>query len=472
MNQSEQEKRIMIENQLSEGFRSTDQVLSHEELLSILDKKHQRGEFSRDLFDQLIGQLDASGEELTIRSFAEVWIRAEENLIRTQEANEDEINALELERDDYIQKKVEIEDNEIRNAYNIMQNSELNVFVQNIENIRRNNGDQMAANFVLQCESQQVETGISDNPSNFNVNKNFRFNVKTGQSPLEVFMLDVTSHSGEEIEGVINIPLYDLKDQAKKTVSMNFLHPTSNTELPTKINMDVTWVFSNVKLYADKIANLEYEIEDKTLENNEVKNYLHDLYSPFPLLRKNVPIVEDQRPNLETFHNPNIGVAREKQFARLPHSSSPVSILLIMAYIYLIVSLITSYDRCVFMDLLVAFLLFSALQLNIPLFSKGFGIKAISGIVVALLIDIVWLFYYTVPWWKTGHIDGFSHLYLRRAMIIFSYILMLIRIIMIISIVLSLKELPDSKNEFEIKKENKASKYDPFGSNQQTFPGF
>lgn len=462
----------MIENQLSEGFRSTDQVLSHEELLSILDKKHQRGEFSRDLFDQLIGQLDASGEELTIRSFAEVWIRAEENLIRTQEANEDEINALELERDDYIQKKVEIEDNEIRNAYNIMQNSELNVFVQNIENIRRNNGDQMAANFVLQCESQQVETGISDNPSNFNVNKNFRFNVKTGQSPLEVFMLDVTSHSGEEIEGVINIPLYDLKDQAKKTVSMNFLHPTSNTELPTKINMDVTWVFSNVKLYADKIANLEYEIEDKTLENNEVKNYLHDLYSPFPLLRKNVPIVEDQRPNLETFHNPNIGVAREKQFARLPHSSSPVSILLIMAYIYLIVSLITSYDRCVFMDLLVAFLLFSALQLNIPLFSKGFGIKAISGIVVALLIDIVWLFYYTVPWWKTGHIDGFSHLYLRRAMIIFSYILMLIRIIMIISIVLSLKELPDSKNEFEIKKENKASKYDPFGSNQQAFPGF
>ena len=462
----------MIENQLSEGFRSTDQVLSHEELLSILDKKHQRGEFSRDLFDQLIGQLDASGEELTIRSFAEVWIRAEENLIRTQEANEEEINALELERDDYIQKKVEIEDNEIRNAYNIMQNSELNVFVQNIENIRRNNGDQMAANFVLQCESQQVETGISDNPSNFNVNKNFRFNVKTGQSPLEVFMLDVTSHSGEEIEGVINIPLYDLKDQAKKTVSMNFLHPTSNTELPTKINMDVTWVFSNVKLYADKIANLEYEIEDKTLENNEVKNYLHDLYSPFPLLRKNVPIVEDQRPNLETFHNPNIGVAREKQFARLPHSSSPVSILLIMAYIYLIVSLITSYDRCVFMDLLVAFLLFSALQLNIPLFSKGFGIKAISGIVVALLIDIVWLFYYTVPWWKTGHIDGFSHLYLRRAMIIFSYILMLIRIIMIISIVLSLKELPDSKNEFEIKKENKASKYDPFGSNQQAFPGF
>lgn len=462
----------MIENQLSEGFRSPDQVLSHEELLSILDKKHQRGEFSRDLFDQLIGQLDASGQDLSIRSFAEVWIRAEENLIRTQEANEDEINALELERDDYIQKKVEIEDNEIRNAYNIMQNSELNVFVQNIENIRRNNGDHMAANFVLQCESQQVETGISDNPASFNVNKNFRFNVKTGQSPLEVFMLDVTSHSGEEIEGVINIPLYDLKDQAKKTISMNFLHPTSNTELLTKINMDVTWVFSNVKLYADKIANLEYEIEDKTLENNEVKNYLHDLYSPFPLLRKNVPIVEDQRPNLETFHNPNIGVAREKQFARLPSSSSPVSILLIMAYIYLIVSLITSYDRCVFMDLLVAFLLFSALQLNIPLFSKGFGIKAISGIVVALLIDIVWLFYYTIPWWKTGHIDGFSHLYLRRAMIIFSYILMVIRIIMIISIVLSLKELPDSKNEFEIKKENKASKYDPFGSNQQAFPGF
>jgi len=472
MEQTESEKRSMIENQLSEGFRPVNEPINPNELLSILDKKHQRGQFSRDLFDQLSNQVNNMGAPMTIRTFAEVWLRAEENLKRTEEANQNEIQQMKHERDDFIQKKIDMEDKEIRNANKIMQNSELTVFVHSVENVCRRDGSPFTANFILQCEGQQVETGLCMNPDYFEINKNFKFNIKTGQSPLEIIMVDGVNMNEESVEGVISVPLFELKDQKKVSITLHFLDPNGRNEMPTAVTMDLTWIYSMVKLYSDSIAGLEHEIAEKEAENEDVRNYLFELYSPFPLLRKQAPAQVEVKTKVEGFFNPNVAATREKQFARLPASNSPLTLSLIIAYVYLIISLLTSFNRSVFMDLLVSFLLFSAMQLNIPLFSKGFAYKAIGGIVVAIIIDSVWLSFYLKPWWKTGYEDSYSLLYVRRAMIVFSFILMLIRVITIIVIFFTAKELPDNRDEFDLKKADLKNTNSDFGSEIKGFAGF
>lgn len=472
MEQPESEKRAMIENQLAEGFRDINNPMSPNELVSVLDKKHQRGQFSRDLYDQLTNQLSNMGMPLTIKNFTEVWLRAEENLKRTEEANLNEIQQMKNERDDFIQKKIEMEDKEVRNANKIMQNSELTVFIHNIENICKRDGNPFTANFILQCEGQQVETGLCMNPEFYEINKEFKFNIKTGQSPLEIIMVDGVDMNEESVEGVISVPLFELKDQKKVNVTLQFLDPNGRNEMPTSITMDLTWIYSMVKLYSDSISNLEHEITEKEAEIDDVKNYLFELYSPFPLLRKQAPVQTDVKTKVEGFFNPNVAAAREKQFARLPASNSPLTLLLMTAYIYLLIALMTSFNRCVFMDLLVSFLLFSAMQLNIPLFSKGFAYKAIGGIIVAIIIDSVWLAFYTKPWWNTGYEDSYSLLYVRRSMVVFSYTLMVIRLITVIIIFFTTKELPESKDEFDLKMAETKNTNSEFGSEIRGFAGF
>lgn len=472
MEHSEQEKRSMIENQLSEGFRPLNDPINPAEMLSVLDKKHPRAQFSRDLFDQLTGQLQSMGIPMTIRNFAEVWLRAEDNLKRTEEANFSEIQQMKNDRDDFIQKKIEMEDKEVRNANKIMQNSELTAVIHSVENVCKRDGNLFTANFILQCEGQQVETGLCMNPDYFEINKTFKFNIKTGQSPFEIIMIDGVSNNTESVEGVISIPLFEFKDQRKVSLTMHFLDPDGRNELPTAITMDMTWIYSMVKFYSDSVSNLEQEITEKEAENEDVRNYLFELYSPFPLLRKQAPAQAEMKTKVEGFVNPNIGAPREKQFARLPASNSPLTLLLIIAYIYLLISLLTSFHRTVFLDLLISFLIFSAMQLNIPLFSKGFAYKAIGGIVVATIIDILWLVAYMKPWWGTGYQDGYSLLFVRRAMIVFSYILMAVRVITLVVVFFTSKELPDNKDEFDLKKADMKNTNSDFGSEIKGFAGF
>ncbi len=67
---------------------------------------------------------------------------------------------------------------------------------------------------------------------------------------------------------------------------------------------------------------------------------------------------------------------------------------------------------------------------------------------MAIIIDVVWLIYYTERWWNTGYDDSYSQLHLRRAMIVLSYLLMLVRVLVIIALSLSYKDLPIGDDEF------------------------
>ena len=102
MYQTEEEKVNIIQNQLSEGMRDIDTPISQDEFIEILDKKHKMGNFDRDLFNQLNGQLDKNNRPLTIRNFSDIWLQAQKRLENNMDNLEQEIRDLKEERDNYI----------------------------------------------------------------------------------------------------------------------------------------------------------------------------------------------------------------------------------------------------------------------------------------------------------------------------------------------------------------------------------
>jgi hypothetical protein len=429
-----------------------------------LNKKNQGRPFNDDLFEQLSHQVQKNRSTLTIRNFVEVWLQAENRLLTNIDRLKTETQEYNEERDNYVVYKQESE-NERLNAHGIMPNSELVIFIKSIEDICRGNGQKVRANFVLTCEGQSAETGLSDDPSYFEVNKNFKFAIKTGSDPLDIRMFPVST-SDPEGEGAVRIPLNLLNSQNRISEAYNFKDHYDRV-LPTTIQLEMQWIYSNQKLYTDAIHNLDEAIRGKQDEKESAENYLEELYGPFPPLKKTLKPREKPVAILSTY-NPNAGFATEKQFAKMPEATNRIfsRLLLYSIYVYVFVALITSYDRTVFLDLLVSLLLFSAILLNTPQLIKPFAIKVFCGITLAIAIDIVWLVFYLDIWWNTGYQDSYSLLYVRRFLIVCSFVLMLVRLLVLMALGVSFSELATGDDEFlleENSKRNEAQVFKPYG---------
>ena len=93
-----------------------------------------------------------------------------------------------------------------------MPNSKLTVSVQEILDIRNQEGRPINAWFTMECEEQQFEIGISDSPDLFRVGKEYEFEIQTGDDPLRVLMTGVDGQLTQEDPGWIELPLYNIND--------------------------------------------------------------------------------------------------------------------------------------------------------------------------------------------------------------------------------------------------------------------
>jgi hypothetical protein len=473
MFQSEEEKLNIIQNKLSEGVRNVNAEIHEDELLEILDQNTASGVFNRELFTQLTNQIHKNNENLTIKNFSLIWLQAEQRLSKNIVSLSKEIEELKDERDNYIKLKNENQEHERLNANNIMQGSELNVKINVIQHIVNQNNQPGNANFILGCEGQTAETGISDNPHMFNVDKTFKFEIKTGEEPLTITMVGATNLDNEP-DGIIDIDLKELKDQHSVTHDINFYYD-QNRMLPTVMNLELLWIYSYVKLYNDSITQINKEIYDNETQIENSETFLSDLYAPFKSIRRESPYTKRNR-EVKEVYNPHLNQVVDKKFSRIPVDTNPnvSKFLLFVVYFYVFFALITSFDRVVFLDLLMSLLLFSSLQLNMPMFVKSFANKIIFGIIAAIILDSVWLTFYLKPWWWTGYEDGFSLLMLRRTMIVFSFILMLVRLLVLIAIFLTYSNLQTAADEFDnndVKGFDEQTFFHPHSSGNQDYPG-
>jgi hypothetical protein len=450
MQMSEFEKRSIIEGQLAEGHRNPDVEISEGELQSILTKKNQGRPFNPDLFEQLVEQLRRSGAPLTVRNFTDIWLQAESRLVASVGQMEGEIQSSVRERDELVEQKKKYA-NEQLNAYGIMNNSQLVVVVRSIENITRADGTRSNANFLLSCEGQSAETGNSIDPDLFNVNKTFKFNIQTGNDPLLINLVPTASNDPKD-GGYIQIPLSGLNNQELQNQTYTF-STEYNQLMQTNADLQLQWIYSNVKLLNRGIQEMNDNIASKKRNKESAESYIEDLYAPFPPLKKTLKPKE--RTVAAGVYNPSTVVVNEKQFSKMPESAHSIfsKLLLYAIYVYLFISFLLCFHRCIFLDLLVALLLFSAVLLNQPKLIRSFINKVIGGVVLALLIDIVWLALYTRTWWNTTYQDSSSLLYVRRIMVVLSYAIMGVRLFVLVVLGVSYNDFGSGEDEFEMEPE-------------------
>ena len=228
----------------------------------------------------------------------------------------------------------------------------------------------------------------------------------------------------------------------------------------------------------------EQQMIDMGMEHNQkLHANIQELHQPFPMMAEssmgNSNLVhvfskkpaEHQEQELD-YVNPftENNVTRkavnpmvEGNFSRMTQKSNSLisKIFLYLLIAYLLITLMTHLYSDLFLDLIVGFLLLSSWYFDIPRMIKGFVFKAIGGVAIALLFDIIWLLIYHSPWWSTAYQDSYSMYKLRRYTIVMTYIMIFVRLLVIAGLVLILTE---------IKKGDGVSEFQKNDNNQQLRP--
>lgn len=261
----------------------------------------------------------------------------------------------------------------------------------------------------------------------------------------------------------------------------------------------------------------EQQMIDMGIEHNQkLHANIQELHQPFPQMAEssmgtsNLVHVFSKKPREEEeqeldYVNPFMehNLARktvnpmvEANFSRMSQKNNSLisKVFLYVLIAYLLITLMTHLYSDVFLDLIVGLLLLSAWYFDIPRMIKQFVYKAMVGIGVALIFDIVWLIFYHSPWWSTAYQDSYSMYKMRRYTVVMKYILIFVRILVLVGLGLVLSGIKkgDGRSEFQ-KDENQQVTpsqiyqqkhnpgydpaksnnvyFDPLSSGQNQFPG-
>ena len=260
----------------------------------------------------------------------------------------------------------------------------------------------------------------------------------------------------------------------------------------------------------------EQQMIDMGIEHNQkLQANIQELHQPFPQMaetsmgnsnvvhifsRKAPELQEQELDYVNPFTEQNVTRKAvdpmvEGTFSRMNQKSNSLisKIFLYILIVYLLVTLMTHLYRDLFMDLIVGLLLLSSWYFDIPKMIKSFVFKAIGGIVVAIVFDVIWLIIYHSPWWSTAYQDSYSMYKMRRYSLVMTYILIFVRILVLIGLGLVLNEIKkgDGRSEFEQEGRSQVNpsgifthranqnydpnkpqtgQFDPYGGNSNAFP--
>ena len=208
----------------------------------------------------------------------------------------------------------------------------------------------------------------------------------------------------------------------------------------------------------DEVVKLAGDLNQQEESKATSEMYLKELYGPFPELGRRLakppqPMVVAEK--AMTLPKPVATLmVEEKPWNKLPTTSNPSTtrFLLYALYFYLLAAFVAHFDHCVFLDLLVALLLFGAIQLNTPLLIQSLATKCVVAIAAAALLGTVWLAVYTRRWWNTGYVDNFSMLTARRISVGFEFLLMLARAVAVGALLVAYHTLQKGADEFVVER--------------------
>lgn len=240
-----------------------------------------------------------------------------------------------------------------------------------------------------------------------------------------------------------------------------------------EIDCSLLWKYNLAKFYSDMIHEEQQMIDMGIEHNQKLHANIQELHQPFPQMAEssigtsNLVHVFSKKPREEqeqeldyvnpfTEHNhahKNVNPMVEGKFSRMSQKNNSLisKVFLYLLIAYLLITFMTHLYSDLFLDLIVGLLLLSAWYFDVPRMIKGFVYKAMAGVGIALVFDIIWLVIYHSPWWSTAYQDSYSLYRLRRYTVVMKYILIFVRILVLVGLGLVLAGIKkgDGRSEFE-----------------------
>ncbi|CAD8124559.1 unnamed protein product [Paramecium sonneborni] len=424
-------------NVFNEFSQQHNQQFKLRELLEFLDSKSQNGYFDRDVFDQLIDQIPGAqqNQECSINQLIYVMKKAYEvlndKIIKCQQI----IDQRNIELRAYQDKLKQSQHGNSINTTN-----KINIEILDADIFYQGNGQLQIS---LECLSTIAYTQLTKR-QNPQWNETFEFDANES-AILKFTLLDTELQQKRGIGGIANLDINTFKDQMLHDIQIN-ITDESNTVIRAKLHLKVQWIYSKNKYLTDLIYENNVQI---TLLEQELNDHVIDLEIITQIFRQkvqdpNIPISYIQPNQQQQLYQSQNGAQfiQERQMDRL------VQISLLLTIVYLIFGLLNSIYRTLYFDYIVIFYCFLFYQKNYRLQSL-LHIKIIMAIlVVALILDIVWLAIYSTPYFGEFN-PRFDHLEygLQKYQVIISWLLLIVKIIVLIFYIHIYSTYPDKQTQ-------------------------
>ncbi|CAK81337.1 unnamed protein product (macronuclear) [Paramecium tetraurelia] len=413
------------------------------DLLAFLDSKCQNGYFDRDVFQQLIDQIPGaqSQQQCTINQLIYVMKKAYEVLNDKINKGQQIIDQRNIELRAYQDKLRQSQTSSLTNT------NKLNIEILDAEIFYQGSGQLQVSVECMTTVNYPVDKNLNGMNA-LNCIQSKIFSNANESAILKFILLDTELLQKRGLGGVAYLDINTFNDQMLHDIHVN-LTDESNSVIRAKLHIKVQWIHSKNKYLIDLINENTVQINLLEQELNDHVIDLEIIAQPFrqELKVPNVGISTYQsQPNQQQqlLYQSQNGAQSidERQIDRL------VQISLLLTILYLIIGLLNSIYRTIYLDYIVIFYCFLFYQKNFRLQSL-LHIKIIMAmLIVALIQDIVWLAIYSTPYLGefNPHYDHLEY-GIQKYQVILSGLLLLCKIIVLIFYVHIYSTYPDKQTQ-------------------------
>ena len=149
---------------------------------------------------------------------------------------------------------------------------------------------------VLQIEDQRIETNYKKSTLQPVWNESFTFEITHGREPLQIVVMDKDTFGNDDLEGICQFPLNQLRDQMKHDQWLDLVDEKGQ---PTqgRVRLMLQWVYSKVDYFKDYLEKWDVTLENDISEKDQIEKFIKQLESPFGFLENAAEAFQTENDN-------------------------------------------------------------------------------------------------------------------------------------------------------------------------------
>lgn len=263
--------------------KNGDKQLTYEEIYDFLSEK-QGAPYDHKLCREIFTKMDRNHDNIvSTNEFLWSYVETEDMLQARIKDIKKNICDNSRKMDDFKKKLIQARTQESYNRFGIMNGSVLTVEVLEAKDLIPMDSNGLSDPYViLKCEKQQEMTKVIPETLSPVWNEEFTFKIESGDSELQIIVMDKDIGLKDDFEGEVKIKLSTLKDQMKHDQYFNLSgNPQAINGNCGKIRLSLHWIWSKTR-YLEEINKQWQDVLDSDKKDlQSFEDQLNKIKKPF-----------------------------------------------------------------------------------------------------------------------------------------------------------------------------------------------